>query len=115
MSTVAEYLANLTLLELAEIGRPTTPPKKPEAKFLRCEGDMFVYQVRGKKFHAHDRLKVQSLMRPKGHTDEEIKASALSNAKALDKLLMREASYTRKTIAANAVRRIVETLKSSAA
>lgn len=111
MGVVAEYLANLTLNELAEIGRPTTPPKKPEARFLRCNGDQFIYQVRGKKFHAHDRLKVQGLMRAKGHTDEEIKASALSNAKELDKLLLREVSYSRKVIASNAVRRIVENLK----
>lgn len=114
LSTVADYLANLTLWELAEIGRPTTPPKKPEARFVRCDGDKFIYHVRGKNFHHHDRLKVQGLMRPKGHTDEEIKASALSNAKELDKLLLREVAYSRKIIAANAVRRITETLKAEA-
>lgn len=111
MSTVADYLSQLTLEQLAEIGRPTTPANRPEARFVRCEGDKFIYNVRGKRFHAHDKLTVQGLMRAKGQTEEQVKASALSNAKELDKLLLREVSYSRKTVAANAVRRITENLK----
>lgn len=111
---VVDYLSQLTLLELAEIGRPTMPPKKPEARFVRCDGDLFVYHVRGKKFHAHQRLEVESLTRAKGATPEDRKASALANAKKLDKMLLREVSYSRKVIAANAVRRIVESLKAAA-
>ena len=104
---VAERLEKLSMEELALIGRPKGRP----TEFLHVKGDMFVYQVAGKRFDRHNLDEVRSLIKDKASDNEEQKKE---RNLALGKLLLKPLYLSRKTVARNASERIMEQIRTHA-
>lgn len=104
---IAERIAALSLEDLAALGRPRVGQGEP--KFLRTDGDLFIYQVRGQRIaraHADEARRLFGQMRR-----TEAGSKKIELEESLAKLFLKETAVGRKTVAANAVRRIAVQLK----
>lgn len=111
IEALADRIASLPLPDLAYLGRPATPAKKPEAKFSHVKDGMFTYHVRGNKFHASDKLAVEGAMSAMASGNKE---KALAAAKDLDSMLRRPLTLSLKTVSRNAIERLRRQLADSA-